>query len=160
MLTVEEKVEGSYNMHSGEFWCVNSYNSFLPYKKGYLDGYKQSYEDCKHDTNGYHKPKWHNIKQNPFDLPDECENVLCYCDGVGSGYYCVGHLAVTDEGLSRELPWWPNTGGNELFGVVAWCEIPKWKEQGLAYKVLRVTTKILLWVLVTVVLQMIYLLIV
>ena len=52
------------------------------------------------------RPKWHDLQQDPNDLPD---NLRYVWTNVGAGYF---------DGDS----WWED---GRLRGVVAWCE-PKW----------------------------------
>lgn len=92
--------------------------------EGRKEGYEQGYEDCRHYAHDYYKPKWHDLRKNPNDLPKECKNVLCLC-GIGARYYSVGHLIKTDNNLS----WWLNIGSKKLYNIIAWCEISKFEEK-------------------------------
>ena len=65
------------------------------------------------------KPKWHDLRKTPDDLPKECQNVLCLCNDIGCKYYCTGHLIYKT--------WFSNTEGKVL-RVTAWCELPKFEE--------------------------------
>ena len=52
---------------------------------------------------------WHNVQQDPTDLPNNCRYVWT---NVGAGYH-------------DDYGWWDSYG--ELKGVAAWCE-PEFKE--------------------------------
>lgn len=85
----------------------------IKFKQAWLDGFAEG------------KPKWHNLRNNPDDLPKECENVLlCLC-GVGVRHYSVGCFIKTNNDLS----WWSNIVSKELYNVIAWCELPKFEEE-------------------------------
>ena len=98
---------------------------------------KPPYAYCSFDTNcklwkdgfqkgaefGYNKAnKWHYVKDG--DLPKECENVWCYCKGIGVKFCCVGHTIV---GGDNKVRWWANNKTEELI-VIAWKEIVLPKE--------------------------------
>lgn len=65
------------------------------------------------------KPKWHDLRKDPNDLPEECQNVLCLCNDIGYKYCCTGHLIYKT--------WFSNIVSKRL-RVIAWCEIPKFEE--------------------------------
>lgn len=53
------------------------------------------------------------------EYPKECENVWCYCKGIGIKFCCVGHTIV---GGDNKVRWWANNKTEEL-RVIAWKEI-------------------------------------
>lgn len=67
--TVEltQKAKESYRIYS-ENNHVDKYEGFQ-YIDGYCNGYEQGYEDCRHYAHDYYKPKWHDLRKNPNDLP-------------------------------------------------------------------------------------------
>lgn len=79
-------------------------------KKGYLDGYKQGYEDCK--------PKWHDLRKDPNDLPKDDRQCLCFT----SDCYFVGYY---DEEYDQE--WHFDEFCTDK--IDAWCELPKFEEE-------------------------------
>lgn len=80
-------------------------------EQGFIYGYERGF------TEG--EPKWHDLRKNPDDLPEECQNVLCLCNDIGYKYYCTGHLIYKT--------WFSNIT-SKILRVIAWCEIPKFKE--------------------------------
>ena len=69
------------------------------------------------------RPQWHDLRKDPNDLPKECKNVLCFV-WQGEGYYCVGHIIKGGDNSAR---WWASNKSEQL-NVIAWCEIPQFKE--------------------------------
>ena len=68
-------------------------------------------------------PQWHDLRKDPNDLPKECKNVLCFV-WQGEGYYCVVHIIKGGDNSAR---WWASNKSEQL-NVIAWCEIPQFKE--------------------------------
>lgn len=112
---------------NGYGWQTVSFEDEV--KKGYLDGYKQGYEDCK--------PKWHDLKKNPNDLPKEGVEVLV----LYSNTYDDKGLVVNKHTLRYELAqyindeedltewYWVESGLDDMVHeVIAWRELPKFKE--------------------------------
>ncbi len=67
---------------------------------------------------GYNKTnEWHYPSKGEY--PKECENVWCYCKGIGIKFCCVGHTIV---GGDNKVRWWANNKTEEL-RVIAWKEI-------------------------------------
>ena len=77
-------------------------------KQAHLDGLKAN------------KPKWHDLRKNPEDLPKECENVLCVCNDFGYKYLCTGHLIYNT---------WISNIASKKIRVIAWCEISKYTDK-------------------------------
>lgn len=69
------------------------------------------------------RPQWHDLRKDPNDLPKGCINVLCFV-WQGEGYYCVGHIIKGGDNFAR---WWASNKSEQL-NVIAWCEIPQFKE--------------------------------
>ena len=84
-------------------------------KKGYKDGFLAGLNAGR--------PQWHDLRKDPNDLPKECKNVLCFV-WQGEGYYCVGHIIKGGDNSAR---WWASNKSEQL-NVIAWCEIPQFKE--------------------------------
>lgn len=53
-----------------EWTRQNEYDS-----KIYMEGYNDGYDACIGDTQKY---RWHNLRKNPEDLPEENQDVLAY----------------------------------------------------------------------------------
>ena len=58
--------------------------------------------------------QWHNLRKDPNDLPKDCYDVL-----DEAGYKVFYHHK---EGV------WKNASGSKIVKVIAWCEIPQFKE--------------------------------
>lgn len=105
----------------------------------YLDGYEQGYEDCRHYAHdyykNYYKPKWHDLRKNPNDLPErrsrmtkEKENlrVAKWKDWNKQQTKLNKALRERNEYLERELKNYitltdyilENTFQNEFFGDI------------------------------------------
>ena len=74
------------------------------YTDGFNDGYQKANE-------------WQYPSKGKY--PKECENVWCYCKGIGIKFCCVGHTIV---GGDSKVRWWANNKTEEL-RVLAWKEI-------------------------------------
>lgn len=113
-MTDKEKAEEYTNNIDTIIYDIddNEINIAKYLRKAYLDGLAEG------------KPKWHDLRKDPNDLPKECENVLCLCS-IGARYYTVGHLIKTDNDLS----WWLNIGSKKLYNVIAWRELPEFEEE-------------------------------
>lgn len=104
-----KKTCGNYPCENYEFW-----------KKGY----EQGYEDCRHYAHDYYKPKWHDLRKDPDDLPKEIE------------IYSVPVYVVSKQGNSdlaqydhrRKLWNYKHTDEHILYDVIAWAELPKFEE--------------------------------
>ena len=57
---------------------------------------------------------WHDLRKDPNDLPKDCYDVL-----DEAGYRVFYHHK---EGV------WKNASGSKIVEVIAWCEIPQFKE--------------------------------
>ena len=58
--------------------------------------------------------QWHDLRKDPNDLPKDCYDVL-----DEAGYKVFYHHK---EGV------WKNASGSKIVKVIAWCEIPQFKE--------------------------------
>lgn len=74
-------------------------------KKAYRDGYIDSAKE-----NGI---QWHDLREDPNDVPQDCYDVL-----DEAGYKVFYHHK---EGV------WKNASGSKIVEVIAWCEIPKFE---------------------------------
>lgn len=105
-----QKAKESYKVYS-EDKCVGSYEDYQ-YIDGYCNGYDQGYEDCRHYAHDYYKPKWHDLRKDPNDLPKV------------KGYYLVCRQNAQESNISyfnhSEMDF------NDI--VIAWCELPQFKE--------------------------------
>ena len=78
---------------------------------------------CQGFKDGYNKAnEWQYPSKGEY--PNECENVWCYCKGIGIKFCCVGHTIV---GGDNKIRWWANNKTEEL-RVIAWKEIVLPKE--------------------------------
>lgn len=91
--------------------------------KAIYHGYEQGYEDCKHYAHDYYKPKWHDLRKNPNDLPKKTGE---YFTNIGLLYYdelCNRHFWHTPSCEACDY-----SDEVEEDEVIAWCELPKFKE--------------------------------
>ncbi|MCQ2081657.1 MAG: hypothetical protein MJZ11_08355 [Lachnospiraceae bacterium] len=107
-MTEEEKAEeyakGKAHEHYHFLFEENSGSPVDFAKLCYLDGLAEG------------KPKWHDLRKDPNDLPKGDEDCLCFI----SECYFVGHYAKEDKEWHFD----------EFIsnGVIAWCELPKFEE--------------------------------
>lgn len=103
-MTDEEKAEEKYQEHINKEDCYVSKSEEEIYTDGFFDGLAEG------------KPKWHDLRKNPDDLPKGDEDCLC----LVSECYFVGHYVKEDkewhfdEFISSD--------------VIAWCELPNFEE--------------------------------
>ena len=87
-------------------------------KQEFSQQLKEIVETCNHWKEVAEKSnEWHYPSKG--ELPKECENILCYCKGMGIKFYCVGHTIASGDNKVR---WWANNKEEELC-VIAWKEI-------------------------------------
>lgn len=70
------------------------------------------------------KTQWHNLRENPNDLPKNTESVLCVLWGTT---YDVGYYKETDDELWHFDEYSISKSHKE--DVVAWCEIPQFRDK-------------------------------
>lgn len=99
-MTDSEKAEESLEKRKGEYWCIKTDNVYVPYTEGYKDGLAEG-----------RKEKWHNLRENPNDLPKENG---CYWGYVN--YFGFQH---------RKIYWLGKRF--DITGVIAWCDLPEFK---------------------------------
>ena len=87
------------------------------YQKGFEFGVKSNEKVNQIVANEWHYP-------SKGEYPKECENVWCYCKGMGIKFCSVGHTIV---GGDNKVRWWANNKTEEL-RVIAWKEIVLPKE--------------------------------
>lgn len=114
-MTDEEKAEEYVNTH-----CCYKRQDFI---RTYLDGLTEG------------KPKRHDLREDPNDLPKECEEVLA----VYSNTYGEKGLLTDKIHLRNELAqyyfeeeigeWlWVKSGtDDDIHKVIAWCELPQFE---------------------------------
>lgn len=89
--------------------------------EGRKEGYEQGYEDCRHYAHDYYKPKWHDLRKNPEDLPKETGHYL-----TDDGEYIYDADLKEWRTLTCMVCWdfhWLDDGD-----VIAWTELPKFEE--------------------------------
>lgn len=93
-----DKVRYFCNLYKNDYHEVHTfYNGVL---KGIAEG----------------KPKWHDLRKNPDDLPTESKEYWCK---LKSGHYDFRIYYI--DSLFYKSHW-------EELGIIAWCELPKFKE--------------------------------
>ena len=105
MTTEEEKAEESCRKNRQSYW-----NSTEHYIQGYIAGLHEG------------QPKWHDLRKDPNDLPNE-ESILLlerWNKQVAIGfYYKGGEFKRFNENIGLMV---------NIYNVIAWCEIPQFKE--------------------------------
>lgn len=102
-----EKQAEEYTEENGE-----KYNAHLSSKRmiylSFQDGAKWGME---------HAIQWHDLRKNSNDLPKEVNKFI-----IIALYNCITEEIITTVGTYEEF-------GNILIGnVIAWCELPQFKE--------------------------------
>lgn len=87
-------------------------------KQSYLDGYEQGYEDCRHYAHDYYKPKWHDLRVNPNDLPKLEDKRIPWSITVANQLGEACHYNY------RKLRW-ETPLATKIEEVIKWCELPK-----------------------------------
>ena len=108
-MTLEEKAEQfADNIGGLELTCslLASKDKGQAYRLGRYEGYLAGAKE-----NGV---VWHDLRKDPNDLPKDCYDVL-----DEAGYRVFYHHK---EGV------WKNASGSKIVEVIAWCEIPQFKE--------------------------------
>lgn len=98
-MTDSEKAEKSLKKRKGEYWCIKTDNVYIPYTEGYKDGLAEG-----------RKEKWHNLRENPNDLPKEGGEFWTKWE---DGTYSTAHY-FADNGFGDY--------------VIAWTELPMFEE--------------------------------
>ena len=113
-MTNEEKAEENYTkIYLNGDMSLDTEEKYFAYTKGY----------CKGHTDGLAegKPKWHDLRKNPNDLPKKTGHYL-----TDDGEY-VYHVECRKwRTLTCMVCWdfnWLDDGD-----VIAWCELPKFEE--------------------------------
>lgn len=95
-------------------------------KQAVKDGIKIGYNKVKEG-----RPKWHDLRKNPNDLPNEYEIVLCYCSGYCGVSFPITAMLYIDYNDASIKRWWTLAGegkSEQLNNVIAWKEIVLPKE--------------------------------
>ena len=97
----------------------------------FFKGYEQGYEDCRHYAHEYYKPKWHDLKKNPNDLPDTNREVLVLLWDYDD--YHIGRYEEEYDDVIRENTYWHfddfSIDKDKLDIVLGWFELPKVKRR-------------------------------
>ena len=125
--------ENEAEEYAHEHCCDSCKNLQSRYRKVFKDGAEFGYnkafveadKNLKAVVADFNKAnEWHYPSKGKY--PKECENVWCYCKGIGIKFCCVGHIII---GGDNKVRWWANDKAEEL-SVIAWKEIvlPELKE--------------------------------
>ena len=96
----------------------------------FFKGYEQGYEDCRHYAHDYYKPKWHDLRKDPNDLPtiENLHNfskyVLCAVKFDDFVFYQVMSIHYPSKT-------WIVVDSDKNYSnknVIAWCELTKFEE--------------------------------
>lgn len=95
--------------------------------KTYLDAYKKGNEYSNKPSED--KPKWHDLKKNPNDLPNTNREVLVLLWDYNN--YHIGRYEEEYDDVIREDTYWHfddfSIGKDKLDTVLGWFELPKVK---------------------------------
>lgn len=94
----------------GSIDCCNEY---LFQRKHFLAGLAEG------------KPKWHDLREDPNDLPKEIE--IC-----SNPVYVIsphGNSDLAQYDYKSKLWCYKHSNEHILYEVIAWCELPKFEEQ-------------------------------
>lgn len=116
----EEKAEEYLDKHKESTHIKGVYRITVDEKQIYLDGYEQGYEDCRHYAHDYYKPKWHDLREDPNNLPKRDKELSDQSIIVLNQN---GHNVRYDFNLK----YWHFLNDEEAI-VIAWWERPKFKE--------------------------------
>lgn len=115
-----QKAKESYEIYSDDNH-VDTYEGYQ-YIDGYCNGYEQGYEDCRHYAHDYYKPKWHDLRKYPNDLPKESKiidlSIPVLLSNKTISYYSY-----------EEKEWRCVENGKIQSLIIAWCELPKFEEE-------------------------------
>ena len=109
---------GPSNAYCSKAEIVGNYREIKGLKKGFIAGYEKGLAEGK--------PKWHNLRKNPDDLPKEdCTEVMFiteYKSETLAGTYINGGGEGTPIFDTFGIAFY------EVEQVIAWCELPKLEE--------------------------------
>ncbi len=103
-MTEEEKLAEEYAKLNARQYIHNDSSDFCTseeeVKQAFLAGLKA-------------KTQWHDLRDNPKDLPEDGDNVLCWLkdDGCETGYYEAEDFTFFAPGI-------------DFSDVIAWCDLP------------------------------------
>lgn len=117
-MTNEEKAEEYTDSINTLIYDIedNAINIARHLRKAFLDGLKEG------------RPKWHDLRKDPNDLPKENGHYWCYVD---DGVFHTDYGVIYFAGGKWESEKWENKTK-----ILTWCELPKFERQKM------VTTKI------------------
>ena len=79
------------------------------------DGWEEVGDEMEHTT------KWHDLRKDPTDVPNELKWVWVYNNIPNNKFYAK-------ECYSVENGWWVSTTGKKVVAPDAWIEFPEFKE--------------------------------
>ena len=121
--TEVEKIKGEFESYLSGLNMVGEI-SYSQYSKMYNVGTKliqKSYETGLHEG----QPKWHDLRKDPNDLPKKESNyIVCYIDTA-----CERHsFELGFSNCYGDKHWIDEDAEGYDEGVIAWYEIPQFKE--------------------------------
>ena len=110
-----EDLNGSEKMlvFNHEYGAEKQYHRL--YKEGFLAGLKAG------------RPQWHDLRENPNDLPDEGSYLVVWQNL--RGYRETMIMEYEEDNDDEALHWIDEDGDNWDDNVIAWCEIPTFDKE-------------------------------
>ena len=119
----EEKAEEIANKRCHEIMCYGhcSFNSPKHHRCG---EWHREY-NCALEGLKAGRPQWHDLRKDPNDLPDEGTYLVVWQNARG---YRETMLMNYEEDDEEKLHWFDDEQDCWDNDVIAWCEIPQFKE--------------------------------
>lgn len=131
MATIEDEL--GYKI--AEKYLTKKYgNDFVDFMEtegqSYLDGYEQGYEDCRRYAHDYYKPKWHDLREDPSDLPKHNNQiVVAFAFNTNTNQFYCFDFANYFDGFKSFIT--HTSDGNNINNgkkVIAWCDFMRFGE--------------------------------
>lgn len=111
--------------------CEDDCAFVKPVREAFNYAYEKGYEDCRHYAHDYYKPRWHDLKENPKDVPDNDRDVLVLLWDCND--YYIGHYEEEYDDMIKGNTYWHfndfDITKDKLDSILAWIELPKFKEK-------------------------------
>ena len=115
---IEKKADEALDKRMGTICYIKRDNVQIPYTDGYKDGYLAGAKE-----NGI---QWHDLRKDPNDLPQKVEDERQISDTV---WIHIDNWGTEEGYYDYSLKSWIVRCRIVNLDVIAWCEIPQFKEQ-------------------------------